>query len=202
MQADICLWPSRLAETGKSWLGGASQQRREGEARGGQVIPTPSHVLGRISPIFFPFFLVFCAFSPSRRGGSNAPQAGAQGQETVARAPKHRFAGLANSGGSERMGGGGGGGGGGGADRGCTCLGRRRGGRPPGRGCAVSRAPPRTAHEPPPAALATYTCGRHRCLCGAQDAERRVWGREVAHSRHVLCMAIADDGWCAPYTSL
>ena len=91
---------------------------------------------------------------------------------------------------------------GGGADRGCTCLGRRRGGRPPGRGCAVSRAPPRTAHEPPPAALATYTCGRHRCLCGAQDAERRVWGREVAHSRHVLCMAIADDGWCAPYTSL
>ena len=25
-----------------------------------QVIPTPSHVLGRISPIFSPFFLVFC----------------------------------------------------------------------------------------------------------------------------------------------
>ena len=25
-----------------------------------QVIPTPLHVLGRISPIFSPFFLVFC----------------------------------------------------------------------------------------------------------------------------------------------
>ena len=68
-----------------------------------QVIPTPLHVLGRISPIFPPFFPVFCAFSPSRRGGSNEPQAGAQGQETVARAPKHRFGGLANSGCSERM---------------------------------------------------------------------------------------------------
>ena len=53
-----------------------------------QVIPTPLHVLDRISPIFSPFFPVFCAFSPSRRGGSNEPQAGAQGQETVARAPK------------------------------------------------------------------------------------------------------------------
>ena len=68
-----------------------------------QVIPTPSHVLDRISPIFPPFFPVFCAVSPSRRGGSNEPQAGAQGQETVARAPKHRFAGPANSGCSERM---------------------------------------------------------------------------------------------------
>ena len=45
-----------------------------------QVIPTPLHVLGRISPIFSPFFPVFCAFSPSRRGGSNEPQAGRQGQ--------------------------------------------------------------------------------------------------------------------------
>jgi len=61
---------------------------------GGEVIPTPLHVLGRISPIFPPFFLVFCAFSPSRRDGSNEPHAGTQGQETVARAPKHRFAGL------------------------------------------------------------------------------------------------------------
>ena len=68
-----------------------------------QVIPTPLHVLGRISPISPPFFPVFCAFSPSRRGGSNKPQAGTQGQETVARAPKHRFGGPANSGGSERM---------------------------------------------------------------------------------------------------
>ena len=85
----------------------ASALREEGEPDekqlGLQVIPTPSHFLGRISPIFPPFFPVFCAFSPSRRGGSNEPQAGAQGQETVARAPKHRFAGLANSGCSERM---------------------------------------------------------------------------------------------------
>ena len=48
-----------------------------------QVIPTPSRVLGRISPIFPSFFPVFCAFSPSRRGGSNEPQAGTQGQETA-----------------------------------------------------------------------------------------------------------------------
>ena len=50
-----------------------------------QVIPTPSHLLDRISPIFAPFFPVFCAFSPPRRGGSNEPQAGAQGQETAGR---------------------------------------------------------------------------------------------------------------------
>ena len=67
-----------------------------------QVIPTPSHLLDRISPIFSPKIPVFCAFSPSRRGGSNEPKTGIQGQETVARAPKHRFAGLANSGCSER----------------------------------------------------------------------------------------------------
>ena len=57
-----------------------------------QVIPTPSHLLDRISPIFAPFFLVFCAFSPSRRGGSNEPKTGIQGHETVSRAPKHRLA--------------------------------------------------------------------------------------------------------------
>ena len=81
---------------------GLENKEREYEMRK-QVIPTPLHVLGRISPIFSPFFPVFCAFSPSRRGGSNEPQAGAQGQETVARAPKHRFGGPANSGCSERM---------------------------------------------------------------------------------------------------
>ena len=54
-------------------------------------IPTPSHVLGHISPTFSPFFPVFCAFSPSRRGGSNEPQVGTQGRETVPREPKHRF---------------------------------------------------------------------------------------------------------------
>ena len=47
------------------------------------MIPTPLHVLGRISPIFSPSFPVFCAFSPSRRDGSNEPQAGTQGQETA-----------------------------------------------------------------------------------------------------------------------
>ena len=41
------------------------------------------HFLGRISPISSPFFLVFCAFSPARRDGSNEPQAGTQGQETA-----------------------------------------------------------------------------------------------------------------------
>ena len=51
------------------------------------VIPTPLHVLDRISPILPPFFPVFCAFSPSRRDGSNEPQAGTQGRETVARGP-------------------------------------------------------------------------------------------------------------------
>ena len=45
-----------------------------------QVIPTPSHLLDRISPISSPFF---SRFSPSRRGGSNEPQAGTQGQETA-----------------------------------------------------------------------------------------------------------------------
>ena len=48
-----------------------------------QVIPTPSYLLDRISPIFAPFFLVFCAFSPPRRDGSNKPQARTQGQETA-----------------------------------------------------------------------------------------------------------------------
>ena len=42
-----------------------------------------SHVLGHISPISPPFFLVFCAYSPPRRDGSNEPQAGTQGQETA-----------------------------------------------------------------------------------------------------------------------
>ena len=68
-----------------------------------EVIPTPSHLLDRISPISSPKILVFCSFSPSRRGGSNEPKTGIQGQETVSRAAKHRFAGLANSGCSERM---------------------------------------------------------------------------------------------------
>ena len=49
----------------------------------GQVIPTPSHFLDRISPIFPPLFLVFCAFLPPRRDGSNEPQARTQGRETA-----------------------------------------------------------------------------------------------------------------------
>ena len=47
-------------------------------------------LLRLISPISSPFFPVFCAFSPSRRGGSNEPQAGTQGQETAGKATKTR----------------------------------------------------------------------------------------------------------------
>ena len=42
-----------------------------------------SHLLDHISPVCSPFFPVFGAFSPSRRGGSNEPQAGTQAQETA-----------------------------------------------------------------------------------------------------------------------
>ena len=52
------------------------------------MIPTPSHLLGHISPIFAPFFPVFCAFSPPGRDGSNEPQAGTQGQETAGKGTK------------------------------------------------------------------------------------------------------------------
>ena len=38
------------------------------------------HFLGRISPIFSSNFPVVCAFSPSRRGGSDKPQAGIHGK--------------------------------------------------------------------------------------------------------------------------
>eukprot|EP01045_Picozoa_sp_COSAG04_P029209 COSAG04_NODE_4742_length_1916_cov_1.391855_2_plen_123_part_00 len=48
-----------------------------------RLAPDRPHFLGCISPIFPPFFPIFCAFSPSRRGGSNKPQAGTQGQETA-----------------------------------------------------------------------------------------------------------------------
>ena len=85
----------------RPWNAAATRERSRSRYYD-QVIPTPSHLLGRISPISSPFFLVCCAFSPPRRGGSNAPQAGAQGQETVSRAPKHRFSGPANSGCSDR----------------------------------------------------------------------------------------------------
>eukprot|EP01045_Picozoa_sp_COSAG04_P024553 COSAG04_NODE_3079_length_3189_cov_7.995469_3_plen_185_part_00 len=68
-----------------------SPGRSPGNSPTSQVIPTPLHVLGRISPIFSPFFPAFCALSPSRRGGSNEPKTGTQGQETVPRAPKHQL---------------------------------------------------------------------------------------------------------------
>ena len=45
-------------------------------------------MLGRISPIFPPFFLVFCAFSPPGRDGSIEPQAETQGQETAGKGTK------------------------------------------------------------------------------------------------------------------
>ena len=53
---------------------GAEPAGADGVGSAGQVIPTPLHVLDRISPIsprFFPFF----AFSPFRPDGSNEPQA-------------------------------------------------------------------------------------------------------------------------------
>ena len=53
-------------------------------------LPSCSHFLGHISPICSPFFPVFCAFSPPRRGGSNEPQAGPQGQETAGKGTKTR----------------------------------------------------------------------------------------------------------------
>ena len=56
-----------------------------------QVIPPVPflvHSFGHISPISPPFFLVFCAFSPSRRDGSNEPQAGIQGQETAGKSSR------------------------------------------------------------------------------------------------------------------
>merc|ERR1719224_399104 len=101
MRAKAELAQARARNWTEDWnarqLQGAAASRRAVQ-RADQVIPTPSHVLGRISPIFSPFFPVFCAFSPSRRGGSNEPKTGTQGQETASRAPKHRFAGPANSG--------------------------------------------------------------------------------------------------------
>ena len=51
-----------------------------------QVIPTPSHLSDRISPIFAPFFLVFSRFSPSRRQDSrNRHQDPDQRSETAAK---------------------------------------------------------------------------------------------------------------------
>ena len=51
-----------------------------------QVIPPVPSSFALLRPYlahFFPVFLVFCAFSPSRRDGSNEPQAGTQGQDTA-----------------------------------------------------------------------------------------------------------------------
>ena len=63
--------------------------RRGPGGSSGSLLSLPcSHVLGHISPIFSPFFLLFCAFSPSRRGGSNEPQAETQGQETAGKGTK------------------------------------------------------------------------------------------------------------------
>ena len=48
----------------------------------GQVIPTPSHLLDRSS---------IPRFARLHRGGSNEPQAGTQGRETVARGSEQPF---------------------------------------------------------------------------------------------------------------
>ena len=52
------------------------------------VVSPTQHLLDRISPIFPPFFPVFCALSPPRRDGSNKPQPGTQAQETAAPGPR------------------------------------------------------------------------------------------------------------------
>ena len=48
-----------------------------------QVSPTPATPFRPYLAHFAPVFSRFCAFSPPRRGGSNEPQAGTQGQETA-----------------------------------------------------------------------------------------------------------------------
>eukprot|EP01045_Picozoa_sp_COSAG04_P001048 COSAG04_NODE_31_length_35649_cov_21.693052_17_plen_241_part_00 len=59
----------------------ASSPTRKSHCAGPVTSPPPipractCYLLDRISPIFPPFFPIFCAFSPSRRGGSNKPQA-------------------------------------------------------------------------------------------------------------------------------
>eukprot|EP01045_Picozoa_sp_COSAG04_P037279 COSAG04_NODE_9449_length_863_cov_1.208115_2_plen_145_part_01 len=65
-----------------------AEERHHRAASRSLVSSLPSHFLDRISPISFPFFPVFCAFSPSRRGGSNEPQAGTQGQQTASKGTK------------------------------------------------------------------------------------------------------------------
>ena len=82
----IGLTPQTAAALGGYRIQGKSAEAAEellADARALQVIPTPSHLLDRISPIFSPFFPVFCAFSPPRQDGSNEPQAGTQGRETA-----------------------------------------------------------------------------------------------------------------------
>ena len=71
--------------------GGAEVRRLGGADAQAQAPPyaahacSAAHVLDRISPIFSPFlppfFAGLCAFSLPGRGGTNEPQAGAQGQE-------------------------------------------------------------------------------------------------------------------------
>ena len=56
-----------------------------------QLIPPVPSLFARFRPYlahFYPVFSVFCAFSPSRRGGSNEPQAGTRGQETAGKGTK------------------------------------------------------------------------------------------------------------------
>ena len=56
-----------------------------------QVIPPLPSLFTLLRPYLAQFFPVsprFCAFSLPRRHGSNEPQAGTQGQETAARAPR------------------------------------------------------------------------------------------------------------------
>ena len=75
----------------------ARRERAEGLL---QVIPTPLHVLGRISPIFPPFF---ARFHRHDEAVPTSPKPEPRAKRQWQGAPRHRFSGLANSGCSERM---------------------------------------------------------------------------------------------------
>ena len=59
----------------------ACQQQHS--AAGDNSLMLPRWIVTRFRMYLAHLFPVFCAFSTSRRGGSNEPQAGTQGQETA-----------------------------------------------------------------------------------------------------------------------
>ena len=81
----------------------AKQQAEEEKAL--QVIPTPSHLLGRISPIFLRFFPLFARLHRLVETVPTSPKPEPRAKKPPAQVSKqkHRFGGLANSGGWERF---------------------------------------------------------------------------------------------------